>query len=352
MNAEFREHHEPIVSVLIPAYQAERSLERAVRSALAQSVTQIEVLVLDDASTDATVAIARRLAAEDPRVHVLTSAVNAGPAARRNYGLDTANGTWVALLDADDAWLPDRLHHLLAGASGADIVCDDVLMVDAAALAHGGVRAVRVLPWLGLRLPAPRLLGLSEFISYDLGYLKPMLRRSALIEHDVRWSVELRVAEDFAFGVVALASGLTWRQLPGAYYCYRRGQPSLSSGPTTIAEHQDVVVPSLLAVPEVAASPEAVRALRRHARRARATLVYYQLRPLVRERAAGRLGAELAQRPVIVRLLVEKLARRARLSVMRRLLRPERLPEHAVSAVRQLWGLPPVYSGSAPSPSR
>lgn len=330
---------DPTVSVLVPAYQAERTLEMAVRSALQQTFDDLEVLVLDDASMDGTLAVAHALAEQDRRVRVLPSSRNLGVAATRNRGLDIARGTWVALLDADDAWLPSRLESLLAVSSDVHVVCDDVLILDVGALARGEVSGVRVLPWLGVHLNGPRLLGLEEFVAHDLGYLKPVLRRRALDERGLRYWPEVRVAEDFAFAVLALASGLTWRQVPEAYYCYRRGEPSLSSGPRSVAEQHRAMLPALLAVPEIAASPSAVRALRRHGERARATLAYRDLvQGLTRERAAGRLVTLLRQ-PGTVLLMIAKMVRRGWLTVRRRQLHANRLPEDSVEAVRRVWGL-------------
>jgi succinoglycan biosynthesis protein ExoO len=76
---------------------------------LGQTDPRVEVLVIDDASTDDTVAIATEIARQDGRVHVLRNRVNSGPAAARNKGLRQARGDWIALLDADDMLLPHRL---------------------------------------------------------------------------------------------------------------------------------------------------------------------------------------------------------------------------------------------------
>jgi hypothetical protein len=336
----------PTFSVIVPAYQAEATLERAVRSVLRQSYADLEVLVVDDGSTDRTRAVARALSAQDSRVHVLPADRNQGVSSALNRGLDAARGTWVALLGADDAWLPRRLERLLAESHGVDIVADDVLMLGAQALDRGEVAGVRVVPWLGVRLDEPRLIGLEEFVEHDLGYLKPAMRRQAMRDHGLRYWPDLRVAEDFAIAVVALAHGLTWRQLPEAHYCYLRGEPSLSSGPTRIAEQQVVMLPWLLAVPEISASPQAVRVLRRHTCRAHATLAYQQVRLLARERAVGRLGAFLVTRPEAPGLLVRKTARRGWLIARRRLLHADRLPQHSIEAVRQAFGLEATAPGT------
>ncbi len=98
------------VSVVMPAFNAATTIDDALRSALSQHGAEVEVLVVDDGSSDDTVARAR---AHGPRVRVLTQA-NAGPQAARNRGLAEARGTYIAFLDSDDIWLPGKLAAQLA----------------------------------------------------------------------------------------------------------------------------------------------------------------------------------------------------------------------------------------------
>ena len=93
------------VSVVIPAFNAERTLERALASVRAQTVAPTEVIVVDDGSR---VPVASVLRNPGPRVRILRQA-NAGAAAARNAGIREARGAWIAFLDADDVWLPNRL---------------------------------------------------------------------------------------------------------------------------------------------------------------------------------------------------------------------------------------------------
>lgn len=93
------------VSCVIPAYNAAAFIRRALESVLAQSCPVNEVIVVDDGSKDDTLAV---LATFGPRIRVITQA-NAGAAAARNRGLAESTGAWVAFLDADDWWEPDRL---------------------------------------------------------------------------------------------------------------------------------------------------------------------------------------------------------------------------------------------------
>lgn len=121
---------EPLVSVVIPAYNAARTLTATVESALAQTVQDFEIVIVDDGSRDATLEVARSIA--DPRVRVLSQA-NGGAAAARNTGVRAATGEYVALLDADDLWLPHKLERqltVLESAPGVDAVQCGALFVN------------------------------------------------------------------------------------------------------------------------------------------------------------------------------------------------------------------------------
>lgn len=89
------------ISVIIPVYNAEKHLEECIRSVCAQTVKDIEILCVDDGSSDGSLAILQRLAQEDPRVKVICQE-NAGAGAARNHGLRLARGKYLSFLDADD----------------------------------------------------------------------------------------------------------------------------------------------------------------------------------------------------------------------------------------------------------
>src|SRR6476660_5796434 len=94
---------DPIVSVVVPAYNATRYLGAALDSLRAQTVHDLEIIVIDDGSSDGTGDIARAHASVDPRVRVLTHEKPSGrPAVARNSGFRVARGKYIALLDADD----------------------------------------------------------------------------------------------------------------------------------------------------------------------------------------------------------------------------------------------------------
>lgn len=97
----------PTVSVIIPVYNRQDVIQRAVESVLRQTYTSLELLVVDDGSTDATVQRVREYS--DPRLQVLEQPENRGANAARNRGLKSADGSLIAFLDSDDRWYPKKL---------------------------------------------------------------------------------------------------------------------------------------------------------------------------------------------------------------------------------------------------
>lgn len=117
----------PLVSVIMPAWNAERFIGETIESVQAQTYTAWELLITDDGSTDATAEVIRGYARRDPRIRLFRFPRNTGLAARaRNYSLSRAAGEYLAFLDADDLWHPEKLAkqvaHLEANPE-ADAVC-------------------------------------------------------------------------------------------------------------------------------------------------------------------------------------------------------------------------------------
>ena len=101
----------PVVSVVIPAYNNEETIGESIASVLEQSCAALELIVVNDGSTDGTAAVLQRI--EDPRLQIV-SQVNLGTSAARNAGMAASHGEYVAFLDADDYWRPDKLKRQLA----------------------------------------------------------------------------------------------------------------------------------------------------------------------------------------------------------------------------------------------
>ncbi len=112
----------PDISVVMPVYNGERFVRRAVASLLAQTITGWELLAVDDASTDPSAAILDEYARADPRVRVIRHEVNRGQAAARNTALRAARGGWLAYLDNDDEFYPGHLAAVAGNASAGDVL--------------------------------------------------------------------------------------------------------------------------------------------------------------------------------------------------------------------------------------
>lgn len=128
----------PLVSVIIPTRNRPRLLDRAVRSALAQSYSRVEVWVLDDAS-DPPVRLESH-AASDPRVNLVRPDKHLGSAAARNTGVSRSSGSLVAFLDDDDYWLPEKVSREVEVLMGSP---PDVGAVDSGYELRSGARVIR-----------------------------------------------------------------------------------------------------------------------------------------------------------------------------------------------------------------
>ena len=223
-------------SVIIPAYNVSGIIERAIRSAAAQTLPPLEILVIDDCSTDDTVEAVKALGREIPTLRPLSTPANGGPAAARNVGLRAAKGDWIALLDSDDAWKPGRLKRLseVVRATSADFVADNLVMWDAVADAQ-------VKPFY-YELPEPQTqVGLVDLFQADDNFnfskksftlMKPICRREFLANHKLQYNESMRVSEDFAFLAESLFNGAKIILIEEAYYIY-----SMHVGPSGRSEH-------------------------------------------------------------------------------------------------------------------
>lgn len=99
----------PLVSVIMPAFNSSEFIRTAIKSVLDQEYINLELLVIDDASTDNTVSIAEKFQQMDPRIKILKNDINSGAGFARNKGIRKAQGDFIAFLDADDLWLPQKL---------------------------------------------------------------------------------------------------------------------------------------------------------------------------------------------------------------------------------------------------
>jgi glycosyltransferase involved in cell wall biosynthesis len=103
-----------LVSVIMPNYNCEKYIDETIQSVLAQTYTNWELLIVDDCSKDNSVEIIKSYQAKDDRIKLLINEKNSGAAASRNWALRDAKGKWIAFLDSDDLWLPEKLEKQIA----------------------------------------------------------------------------------------------------------------------------------------------------------------------------------------------------------------------------------------------
>jgi succinoglycan biosynthesis protein ExoO len=223
----------PVASVIIPAHDAEGFIGEAIGSAQRQTLREIEIVVVDDCSLDGTWSVATAAAAADPRVVPIRRAARGGPAAARNEAIDRARGRWIAPLDADDLYLPERLERLtaLAETRGADLLADNILERDLAA----GTELGPLFPEAAMSHAGP--LDPAEMLRRDrpdvpgrarLGFVKPIIRRGFLERSGVRYAEHLHAGEDFLLYFECVMEGARLHLAPEAYYIYRQRRGSVS----------------------------------------------------------------------------------------------------------------------------
>jgi succinoglycan biosynthesis protein ExoO len=224
----------PVVSVIVPVYNAADTIRQALQSAVQQTLRNIEIIVFDDCSSDQSVAIVQAMAAQDHRIRLLIGDHNRGPSAGYNRAIAAATGTWLAILDADDWFTPERLNVMvdIALATDADFVLDNELLFDAGAgrmvgtafPVHAGYRPIELNEFL-----RNCMTGLSR---YDYGLLQPLLRRAFVERHNIKFHEIYRFGEDFLYmldcfaadgkGILTFQAMYVVRQPVGT----RSGQPS------------------------------------------------------------------------------------------------------------------------------
>ena len=272
------------VSVVIPAYRAETFIGNAVRSALAQSLRDLEVIVVDDGSDDGTAQAATASADGDARLKVIRLSQNAGVSAARNAGLRVARGEWIAVLDADDRFSGDRLARLVRAADtlDADLLADHVL------LDTGGQACTPIFSVPRRLMGAP--MSARQFIELDsptcpLGFMKPLVRRAFLEQHTIHYPLGIHAGEDFHLYVLCLLKGakLYWSSDTSYVATARAGSLSRSDGPRAFAMFE-TSVRLLTAEANRAGNREASRALARRSREIRSYSAYTDLSAALHER--------------------------------------------------------------------
>lgn len=310
----------PVVSVIMPAFNTGRWIRQAIQSVLVQTLTDVEILVVDDCSTDDTIRVVESI--QDECVRLLRQSENRGVSAARNRALDAAQGQWAAILDSDD-WFArrDRLADLvsLGEEDNADLVGDDLLLVqDGKDHAWGTTLTTK-----RAEAHAPLAVDLAVYVSRDLCMINPLIRLPFIREHRCRYDEGLRATEDWVFYMECLLAGARCVLSPKAGYAYRMRPGSLSRDVLALLNQAETNLRRYLDDDRLAGRPEVVSALERKLCSVRADRRYYGVMgPLKEAKVAVGLSA-LARTPEFPLLLARRVPRILSHRVRRRLVRLE-----------------------------
>ena len=201
-----------MISIIVPVYNGEKFLNRCVKSILAQTDTDFELILVDDGSKDNSGKICDEFAAKDCRVKVIHQK-NAGVSAARNAGLDAAAGEYIGFVDVDDYISPATLEIVLKAMKGHDMV-----MWDAVTVWENGKEESDTIQRLPKSCVIQRENWYPELLMEMAGAVWRCLYRREIVE-DVRFPVGIKFSEDRIFNIIAMgkASGLHYIK-QGLYY--------------------------------------------------------------------------------------------------------------------------------------
>ena len=223
------------ITVIIAAYNASATIQLAVESALAHTEVK-EVIVVDDASSDDTAVFAKQAANYDSRFELIVFEENRGPSAARNAAIAATSAPMIAILDADDIFLPQRFTHLLS-AQDWDLIADNIVFC------RNFDQLASTSPELNEDISLNEIsvaLNLQQFVEgnisrrnrqrSELGFVKPVIRRGFLEQHGIRYKEDCRLGEDFLLYCECLIKGGRLKLNGSIGYSALVRDDSLSSG--------------------------------------------------------------------------------------------------------------------------
>lgn len=200
----------PLVSIIIPLFNQERFVGQAITSILDQGLDEIEIIIVDDGSTDRSAAIVEEYAMNaGGRIRLIRQPNSGGPAKPRNVGIEHSSGKYIAFLDPDDYWYPDKLKQqldVLTRFETVAMVFADVHMVDVSgAILATYLKRINYLQRASshlrkvdehVYLSSPSFYPFSSAVAAGPSTSSVILRREALFGQSVWFPPELRVGED------------------------------------------------------------------------------------------------------------------------------------------------------------
>ncbi len=219
-------------AVIITARNAAKTAAHAVQSALAQTLVT-EVVFVDDGSADDTAAVAAAADDGSGRLQLIRMSANKGPSVGRNVAIAASKAPFICILDADDFLAPGRVASLFAaGGEGWDLLADDIVFNASPDAADAFDRLLDP----GLSLPfdftidvfAGGNVSRKGRLRREFGFLKPLIRRSFVETHAIKYDERLRLGEDALYYLECLLAGGVFRVVPACGYHAVQSEGSLS----------------------------------------------------------------------------------------------------------------------------
>lgn len=217
---EKREEEKPLISIIMPAWNAEQTIEEAIRSVQEQTYPFWELIVIDDHSSDQTGEKVLELASEDSRICLKRNRKNLGVSRSRNRGVDLAGGNWVAFLDSDDLWRRDKLEkqvRLIHQKKEAELI------FTGSAFIRGSAKSV--IP-ISYKLSVPEVISYRQLLKQNvISCSSVLVRKELLLQYPMRHD---NMHEDYAVWLQILKNGFQARGIDEPLLIYRLSPGSKS----------------------------------------------------------------------------------------------------------------------------
>lgn len=209
-------NNNPLISIIMAAYNSERTIAEAIQSVQAQTYREWELNVINDCSTDSTSKIIQEISINDDRIHVIDNRTNMGASMSRKIGMEAATGEWIAILDSDDLWDSEKLAKQmdLVKKTNADLVYTGSSFIDVDG---------NKLDWT---LQAPETITRKQLLKQNL-----ISNSSVLVRKDLYQKYYVlgdQMHEDFAIWLKLLGDGYSARGINEPLLIYRLSQNSKS----------------------------------------------------------------------------------------------------------------------------
>ncbi|WP_243388122.1 glycosyltransferase family 2 protein [Bacillus kexueae] len=300
-------------SVIIPTYNVEKYIVSCIQSVLDQTMNDLEIIVVDDCSSDKTLEIVMNLAKQDSRISFYKNDKNSGPSVSRNKGIELAKGEYIAFLDSDDWWDKNRLANMYKEAKryNADMICDDQLLINdndtdpwGTIFKNGNILIHKATPF-----------NAEEFIIKDIG-LKPIFKKEFIDTKKIKFNENLRYGEDYLFFLDCLTNGAKAILLPEAYYYYRAREGSLVTNQLKLYKQTFETTEDLLKDPSYSSVHDALLIRRKRIKEA---LKYYMIMQPIKDGEYLSGMIELIKSPQTIFIFLKRFPKIVNNRVLRKL---------------------------------